>query len=501
MKRTILLVISLFIQHIIFAQTQYDYMDDDAVIGGADRALNIVLIIVIFIAILITVLAIACIYFKIHYWLHPEKDPNNKTLKEESVISVGGIPMKVIVEHNNDTPKSTSDSYTPQKESHNVVLNHQEILNEDSLLYQHLIIPFNDKNEVSKDLHDFIAKEKTDYILSAVSSEDWENAVIDWEQKANQEDDEMDEGDATYSYNGKKLLRFDNESGLTKYTIKEGVEIICDNSLWYINNSNVVTFPSTVKVLGNRLYDCLKQDSFHITESVQIITGNPFVNCSGKMICDSPNFIFERGVLYDKARRKLISVLWDNNVLDQDIYIDSRIIMIGRFSFYGKVIDSKKTLELPPNVLYIGDSAFRSSSIDIILPNNVIEIAKSAFASSGIKSIVLPTTLSTLGEKAFYNCGALKNISLSPNVHVIEKDTFHGCTNIDHVYIPEGVKLLKESCFYACTSLKEVRFPNSVERIEKYAFDSCPLPYVVVSKKTDIEEGAFPTTCEIIYRD
>lgn len=502
MKRTVLLIISLFIHHFIFAQTQYDYMDDEAVAGGADRVLNFMLVIVIIFAVLIIVLAIACIYFKIYYWLHPEKDPNNKTSKEESVINVGGIPVKVIVERNKETPKRTNDSPNPhkEKESQNVILNLQEILKEDSLLYRHLIVPYNDKNDVPKDLIDLITKEKRDYSLSAISSEDWENSVIDWGKKANQEHDEMDEGDATYSYNGKKFLRFDNESGLTKYNIREGVEIICDNSLWYTNDSKVIKFPSTVKVLGNRIYDYLKQDSFHIVESVRIITGNPFVNCSGKMVCDSPSFIFEHGVLYDKDRRKLISVLWDNNIQNQYEYIDPRIIIIGRFSFYGKVVDSKKPLELPPNVLYIGDSAFRSSSIDIILPDNVIEIAKSAFASSKIKNIVLPTSLCTLGEKAFYNCSSLKTISLSPNVKVIEKDTFHGC-NFDRIYIPEGVKILKECCFCACTSLKEVRLPNSVERIEKYAFDLCPLPYVVVSKKTDIEEGAFPTTCKIIYRN
>ena len=86
-------------------------------------------------------------------------------------------------------------------------------------------------------------------------------------------------------------------------------------------------------------------------------------------------------------------------------------------------------------------------------------------------------------------------------MQVIEEETFHGCSNLSSVYLPEGIKQLKQCCFYACTSLREVRFPNSLERIERYAFDLCPLAFVVVSRNTIIEENAFPSSCEILYRD
>ena len=45
MKRFVLFIISVFAQILLVAQTQFDYMDDDAVAGGADRALNGIIII------------------------------------------------------------------------------------------------------------------------------------------------------------------------------------------------------------------------------------------------------------------------------------------------------------------------------------------------------------------------------------------------------------------------------------------------------------------------
>ena len=47
MKRFVLFIISVFTQILLVAQTQFDYMDDDAVAGGADRALNGIIIIAV----------------------------------------------------------------------------------------------------------------------------------------------------------------------------------------------------------------------------------------------------------------------------------------------------------------------------------------------------------------------------------------------------------------------------------------------------------------------
>ena len=58
-KRLCAIMIALYCQVILYAQTQYDYYDDNAVAGGADRALNGIIVIVLLVIAAIVLLFIA----------------------------------------------------------------------------------------------------------------------------------------------------------------------------------------------------------------------------------------------------------------------------------------------------------------------------------------------------------------------------------------------------------------------------------------------------------
>lgn len=373
------------------------------------------------------------------------------------------------------------------------------ILEEDAKIYPSLLVSLGGKNDVPIQSIAYIDKEKEDYFLSKVKEKDWENAIIDWGEHENEEHDDWDYGEARYSSDGRKFLKFEDES--EEYTIKEGVEIICDEALYGMRDESVVKFPSTVKVLGNFLYGAISKGEFIIPQSVQKITGNPFAECDGSIRCDSPYFVYENGVLYDKTKSKLISAMWGYDVNEANRIIDPQVLMIGRYSFYNKSFLDSKPLVLPSSVLYIGNAAFSHTIIDIVIPKNLIEIGESAFAWSYVKQIALPSSLTKLGKCAFEYCKELTNITLSPNLEVIEEGAFKNCAKLNHVYIPEGIKVLKKDCFSWCESLNEVRFPNSLEKIEEGAFTLCPLSTVVVSRNTIIEEKAFSSRCEILYRE
>ena len=80
MKRFFLFIISVFTQIILVAQTQYDYMDDDAVAGGADRALNGIIIMVVLVLAAIVLLFVIGGLLNVYYWFNPKADPNYKRL-------------------------------------------------------------------------------------------------------------------------------------------------------------------------------------------------------------------------------------------------------------------------------------------------------------------------------------------------------------------------------------------------------------------------------------
>ena len=72
--RKILSILSLFISVLVQAQSQYDYMDDDAVAGGADRALNAFVILFLVVIAFIVIIFIFGGIAKIKYELSPQKE-------------------------------------------------------------------------------------------------------------------------------------------------------------------------------------------------------------------------------------------------------------------------------------------------------------------------------------------------------------------------------------------------------------------------------------------
>ena len=80
-KRSLLGLATFLLPLVIFAQSQYDYYDDDAVAGGADRVLSGLIIIFIIVAVAIALLFIVSVIAKVYYWLNPEADPEFKKRK------------------------------------------------------------------------------------------------------------------------------------------------------------------------------------------------------------------------------------------------------------------------------------------------------------------------------------------------------------------------------------------------------------------------------------
>lgn len=352
----------------------------------------------------------------------------------------------------------------------------------------------------SKEDLEYIENVKKDYGLSIVTEKDWDEKVIDWGEVKREEHDEWDRGEASYSKDGKKFLSF--EDNLEQYTIKSGVEILCDNSFSNGYKDKQIILPNTVKIIGNFVFWQTDLGKFSIPASVIKITGNPFVSCDVNLLCNSSRFCVEDGILYDKAKTRIISVIKDiNRIVDKNpMTFPSTVKEIGRFSFYE--ISSGGSVELPPYVIYIGESAFEHTIISQIILNDIIvEIGKSAFAWSYVKRIVMPDSVIKLGESAFDYSKNLEYVKLSSALQTIEEKTFKDCEKLNHIHIPEGVKIIKKDAFSWCKQLTDIYLPDSLEKIEEGAFTLCGFKTVVVPKQTIIAEGAFMESCKIIRRE
>ena len=103
----------------------------------------------------------------------------------------------------------------------------------------------------------------------------------------------------------------------------------------------------------------------------------------------------------------------------------------------------------------------------------VVGIGETAFAQGEFTEIVLPDTLTTIGNKAFYMCRKLEKINLPETVSVIGDYAFYYCDQLKTLKIPDGITEISEYMLYACLGLESLTLPDTLEEICDYGLYAC----------------------------
>lgn len=126
------------------------------------------------------------------------------------------------------------------------------------------------------------------------------------------------------------------------------------------------------------------------------------------------------------------------------------------------------------------DQAVNGYLDTVVLPKSLTSIGDKAFytntwggRTSSLKSITLPSNLESIGEKAFMGCTKLDgSITIPGSCKTVEMEAFRE-TSITELNLSEGVETIGNYAFQGCGQLTSVTFPSSIQSVGEKAFANC----------------------------
>lgn len=110
-----------------------------------------------------------------------------------------------------------------------------------------------------------------------------------------------------------------------------------------------------------------------------------------------------------------------------------------------------------------------------------------------IKKVIIPDSVTSIGEYAFYWCKSLTSITIPDGVTNIGGGAFQGCESLTSITIPSSVTNIGDAAFAFCTNLENITIPNSVTSIGVDAFHrltDCKKPTITCDKGSYAEKYA-----------
>ena len=294
-------------------------------------------------------------------------------------------------------------------------------------------------------------------------------------------------------------------------------ELVLSNSLteigyaaFFANDfTGDLVIPNSVITIGDWAFsDCLFSGSLTLGSSLRVIGEGAFSGCEGftgaLTIPDSVELIgycaFNRchgftgnSLILGNAITTIDEGAFSDCGFTGDLVIPSSVTMIGDWAFSGSSFehvtveqgntgyDSRGNcnaiIETETNVLILGSGS-------TVIPNTVVSIAEAAFYyNQELTSIVIPNSVIFIDNAAFCGCSNLTSISISESVNSLGTGLFSYCDKLGQITVDEENPvfdsrdncnaIIETSTNTLVQGCKGTVIPNTVQAIGDYAFFCC----------------------------
>lgn len=167
---------------------------------------------------------------------------------------------------------------------------------------------------------------------------------------------------------------FENESGLEKIQLPEGIQTIEESAFYDCSNLKEVVLPeSLTQIKGYAFGECISLEKISFPNKLTEIGTECFIHCHGIEKFTIPGSVVKMGnsVFYECER--LNEVIFEEGITDlspeiftncsalQKVVLPETLLTIGNEAFWSCM--ELKTLEIPKNVASMGERCFYSSGI------------------------------------------------------------------------------------------------------------------------------------------
>lgn len=143
------------------------------------------------------------------------------------------------------------------------------------------------------------------------------------------------------------------------------------------------------------------------------------------------------------------------------------------------------SLTIPDSVTTIGANPFRELTLQLdnrsplfyVVDNVLFTADKSQLIAycSTQTSYSIPTSVTSIGDNAFYKCSRLASLTIPNSVTSIGYGAFYKCSRLASLTIPNSVISIGHWAFEGCSSLTSLTIPKSVTMIGVNAFRNLTL--------------------------